>query len=143
MRPMLATVAFVLIVALSAMASVPTPQAVSSVATSLEGSSPEGDRWMGAPEIDFLKWGFTQGGLAIVLLVVLAAYRRDFFRKQEMTDATIRVIQEEKRVLVAVLEKNADAMIDQAVAVEANTKATELLAQNVNNLSERRHRERE
>lgn len=102
---------------------------------------------MGPTEIDLVKWGFTQGGLTLVLIVVLFSYRRDFFRKHEAkqaeTDAKqaeIDALRADKRELVAVLDKNANAMIHQAVAVNANTEATKLLAQNVNNLAERRNR---
>lgn len=87
---------------------------------------------MGPTEIDLVKWGFTQGGLTLLLIVVLVSYRRDFFRKNDE-------LREEKREQAAVIEKCANAMIAQQLATQANTKATELLAQNVNNLAERRH----
>jgi hypothetical protein len=102
-------------------------------------SGPPEARPMGATEIDLVKWGFTQGGLTLVLIITLASYRRDFFRKQEAKQAEVDQLREDKRVLAAVLDKNANAMTSQAVALQANTKATELLAQNVNNLAERRH----
>lgn len=98
---------------------------------------------MGTTEIDLVKWGFTQGGLTLLLLVVLMSYRRDFFRKNEAALTMVEALREEKRDQVAVLDKCAHAMLTQAVATQANTKATELLAQNVNNLAERRNWNRE
>lgn len=98
----------------------------------------QGDTAMGPTETDLVKWAFTQGGLMLVLIVVLLSYRRDFFRKAESHQLQIDALREEKRDLVRVLEQNASAMVNHAVATAANTKATELLAQNVNNLAERR-----
>jgi len=101
-----------------------------------QGASPDGDHGAMPPtEIDLVKWGLTQGGLTLLLIVVLASYRRDFFRK-------IDALVDEKRAFTAVLDKNSDAMQQMAVATNVNTKATELLAQNVNNLAERRRAER-
>lgn len=94
-------------------------------------------------EADLLKWSVTQGALTLVLVLVLISYRRDFFRKVAAKDAEILALREEKRELVAVLEKGADANIRQAVAIAANTEATKLLAQNVNNLAERRSHHRD
>lgn len=94
------------------------------------------------PETDIIKWGVTQGALTLVLMLVLISYRRDFFRKHEVKQGEIDALREEKRMLSSVIEKNADAMVRQAVSVNANTDATRLLAQNVNSLAERRQWER-
>ena len=101
-------------------------------------SSSAGPTPMGSTEIDLVKWGITQGGLALVLIAVLISYRRDFFRRHEAKQTEMDLLREEKRLLAAVIEKNALAMMQQAVSVQANTEATRLLAQNVNNLAERR-----
>ena len=93
---------------------------------------------MGQTETDLVKWAFTQGGLMLVLIVVLISYRRDFFRKNEGQQAQIEGLREEKLHLVNVIEKNANAMVTQAVATQANTRATEMLAENVNILLDRR-----
>lgn len=98
---------------------------------------------MGPSEIDLVKFGFTQGGLALVLIVVILGYRRDIFRKLEASQAQIDALRDEKREHAAILDRCANAMLTQAVATQANTKATELLAQNVNNLAERRGWQRE
>lgn len=101
-------------------------------------AGPQGETAMGPTETDLVKWAFTQGGLMLVLIVVLVSYRRDFFRKNEASAALTEALREEKRELRTVLDKCANAMLDQAVATQSNTKATEMLAQNVNNLADRR-----
>jgi hypothetical protein len=92
----------------------------------------------GPQETDILKWSFTQGALTLVLVLTLVSYRRDFFRRIDSKQSEIDLLREEKRMLRDVIERNAEAMLSQAVAIAGNTKATELLAQNVNNLAERR-----
>lgn len=98
---------------------------------------------LGATEIDLVKWAFTQGGLMVVLLVVLISYRRDFFRKQEIKQSEIDLLKEDKRMLARVLERNADAMTQHTMALSANTRATEQLALNVFQLADRRARPRD
>lgn len=90
------------------------------------------------PEQDFVRWAFTQGALTLVLVLVLFSYRRDFFRKHGAKQAEVDALREEKRVLAEILDRNGAAMLQHAVAVQTNTEATRLLAQNVNNLAERR-----
>lgn len=119
-------------------ARAPAAQALTPPAEQVEHVAPTPGGGMGATEIDLVKWGFTQGGLTLVLLVVLGSYRRDFFRKSEAKQAEIDLLREEKLMLAGVIRDSTKAMVDQAVATNANTKATELLAQNVNNLAERR-----
>ncbi len=94
-------------------------------------------------ETDLLKWSVTQGALTLVLVLVLISYRRDFFRKVALKEEEISTLREDKRALVAVLDKSADANLRQVVATVANTEATKLLAQNVNNLAERRSHQRD
>lgn len=101
--------------------------------------SPQEEPRMGATEIDLVKWAVTQGGLTLLLIVVLVSYRRDFFRKNESKQAEIDDLREEKREQSAIIDRCANAMLSQAVATQANTEATRLLAQNVNNLADRRH----
>jgi len=138
MRP---TLAFLILCALVASAATRAPAAAQAAITlDPQTATPTGEREMGTTEIDLVKWGFTQGGLTLVLIVVLASYRRDFFRKQDAKQNEVDGLREEKRMLASVIDKNADAMLRQAVSVNANTEATKLLAQNVNNLAERRGR---
>jgi hypothetical protein len=89
-------------------------------------------------ETDIVRWSFTQGALTLVLVLTLISYRRDFFRKIEGKQSELDLLRDEKRMLRDVIERNAEAMLRQAVATSENTKATERLAQNVNNLAERR-----
>lgn len=93
-------------------------------------------------ETDIVRWSFTQGALTLVLVLTLFSYRRDFFRKIDAKQSEIDVLRDEKRMLRDVLEHNAEAILRQAVATSENTKATERLAQNVNNLAERRGHQR-
>jgi predicted HAD superfamily Cof-like phosphohydrolase len=98
---------------------------------------------MGPREIDLVKWGFTQGGLTLVLILTLVSYRRDFFRRNEAKEVELEHERGEKRMFAAVIEKNAQAMTQHALSVQANTEATRMLAQNVNNLADRRHEHRQ
>jgi hypothetical protein len=127
MRP---TLVALMLAALVAMGSsrIATPVAASPVAS--EVSAPT--------ETDIIKWSFTQGALTLLLVLTLISYRRDFFRKIEAKQSEIDLLREEKRMLRDVIDRNADAMREQAVALSANTKATEHLAQNINHLAERR-----
>lgn len=118
-------------------AGLPAPTIALQTPTMPTASTP-----LGSTEVDLVKYGFAQGGLTLVLILTLVSYRRDFFRKNEAKDAELAQLRLDKRELVAVMDKNADAMIAQAVAVQANTEATRLLAQNVNNLAERRRESR-
>ncbi len=134
----------VLILGVMAMSGAPRTLAATSPAIALQiaPASLPGDMRMGATEIDLVKWGFTQGGLTFLLLVVLVSYRRDFFRKNEAKQAEIDSLREDKRSLRDVLKENANAMVSQALATQANTKATEQLAANVKDLADRRHNQR-
>ena len=141
LKRMRITLAVTMLCAMVASGIARSPAMLTAAALALQPepptNPPEG-KAMGATEIDLVKWGFTQGGLTLVLIITLASYRRDFFRKNEAKQAEIDQLREDKRVLAAVLDRTATAMTSQAVALERNTKATELLAQNVNNLAERR-----
>lgn len=141
MRIALALTILGAMVASSATRSV-TPTPVFAFQDAAPPAANHGGTGIGATEIDLVKWGFTQGGLTLVLIVVLVSYRRDFFRKNEGAQREIDAVRDEKRDQVAVLDKCANAMLQQAVATLANTKATEHLAQNVNNLAERRYGDR-
>lgn len=85
-------------------------------------------------QVDLVKWGMTQGALALVLLVVLWSYRRDFFRKLDERQALIDVLREEKNLIAGVIDKNTGALQSQALALAANTQATQTLATNVDRL---------
>lgn len=47
---------------------------------------------LGQPEIDILKWGLTQGGLVIIVLILLWSYRRDFTRLMARDEEKIAVL---------------------------------------------------
>lgn len=119
MRP---TLAILLLCALLAMGSHRIPEA-SAQSLTPTAAAPS--------ETDIIRWSFTQGALTLLLVLVLVSYRRDFFRKVEGKQFEVDLLRN-------VLDRTADAMLKQAVATSENTKATELLAQNVNNLAERR-----
>jgi len=138
MRITLALTILCALVANGVTRSVPVASAAVLAFQAAPGQSPSGDTGMGQTETDLVKWAFTQGGLMLVLIVVLISYRRDFFRKNEGQQAQIEGLREEKLHLVNVIEKNANAMVTQAVATQANTRATEMLAENVNILLDRR-----
>lgn len=138
------TLTLMILSAIVATAAMRTPSAVASTALAFQGapavsSVPQSDAEFGTREIDLVRWAFTQGGLTLVLILTLFSYRRDFFRKNEMKQAEVDQLRQDKRELVAVIDKNAQAMTQHAVSVNANTEATRQLAQNVNNLAERRH----
>jgi flagellar biosynthesis/type III secretory pathway M-ring protein FliF/YscJ len=89
-------------------------------------------------EIDLVKWAVTQGGLTLVVIILVFILKRELARKTEKTQEELGREVEAKQLLANVLEKNANAMLQQALAVAANTKATEQLALNVNHLADRR-----
>lgn len=111
---------------------------------------------MTGSQVDLIKWAVTQGGLTLLLILVLASYRRDFFRKDDARQAEIVALREEKRKevdaakeekreLQAVLRDNAAVMQAHAIAIQRNTdanaintKAIETLSSDVRALSERR-----
>ena len=87
---------------------------------------------------DFIKWAVTQGGLTLVLILVLWQYRRDFFRRADdekrRTDewkSAHASTQLEKRELRDVLEANAKAMSEHATATALNTEATNRVARGI------------
>lgn len=137
------TLTLLILSVIVATAAMRTPSPVSVTALAFQGapavpSMPMAEPELGSREIDLVKWGFTQGGLTLVLILTLISYRRDFFRKNEMKQAEIEQLRAERRELMAIIDKNAAAVMGQAVALQANTEATRQLAQNVNNLAERR-----
>ena len=83
---------------------------------------------------DLVKWGVTQGGITLVLVVVLWSYRREFLRKAEKQDSIIEVLRDEKKLLMEVIKENTAASLSQALATAANTQATQSLATNVAHL---------
>jgi hypothetical protein len=63
---------------------------------------PQAEKGTGMFDLEFLKYGITQGGLTIVCLVVFAFYRRDFLRK-------IKDAQGDKAILIDLVQKNTRA----------------------------------
>jgi hypothetical protein len=96
---------------------------------------------------DLLKWAIQQGGLTVALIIVLASYRRDFFRKLDDKQADLVALRderrEEKQTLAALLEKHASATGAQALAVARNSDATTALVEAVKDLNQNIHRRRE
>jgi hypothetical protein len=118
---------------------------LSAVAANAAVQSPVSDGLPANTQIDLVKWGMTQGGLVIVLLVVLYWVRVDQRSKFIDLEALIAQLRadkaterdesrEEKRMLVAVIEKNTAAALSQALATAANTQATQSLATNIDRL---------
>jgi hypothetical protein len=96
-------------------------------------------------QFELIRWAVTQGGLTIVLLIVLASYRRDFFRKDDgrvlelaAKEEEKRQLKEDKRELVALLRDLNTTNQAQVVSVVQNTNATNKLAESVDRFAERR-----
>lgn len=66
---------------------------VSTVAASTTQPSPD----LTPDQVNFVKWGLEQGGLFVVIVVVLYFYRRDFraasLDRQAITNALLHVVQ--------------------------------------------------
>lgn len=72
----------------------------------------------GGAQMDWMKLGqfaITQGGLAVVLLVVIWSYRRDFerllSRKDEEAARDRAAAAEDRRALIILVEKNTTALV--------------------------------
>jgi predicted metalloprotease len=83
------------------------------------------------PEQDLIRYGITQGGLVLVVLVIFWSYRRDLVRLIDAKDQNLRVLTE----LVA---SNTSAATRMAEAVEAQEKVIERLTSAIDRLDERR-----
>ena len=81
-------------------------------------------------QTELMQWVLTQGGITLVLIVVLWSYRRDFFRKSD------RYV-EENQELRYLLKENTAAATATALAIAQNTNATNNLA-NVIQVMDRR-----
>lgn len=96
---------------------------------------------------DLLKWGIQQGGLTLVIVLLLWSYRRDFFRKIEGKDIEILKLREERRedrrTMADLLDRNTRSASDHALSVARNTDATNALANAVKDLNQSIHRKRE
>lgn len=77
------------------------------------------------------KYGATQGGLLLVVLVIMYMYRRDFMQEINQAHADRQVLIELVQDVTTALTKNIDA-------VEAQRKATERLADAFTTLASRR-----
>lgn len=94
-----------------------------------------------ANEQEFIRWLLTQGALAVVTLITLFFYRRDFGRKVEQKDRELLEAQEEKAELRALLREHATSTQQVAISLNNNTHATERLARAVEELAHRRRRD--
>ncbi len=100
------------------------PPAVASLGqpapTGMSGTlatQPSGD---GMLSIDMLKYGLTQGGLTLVLLVVFWSYRRDLGRIEQRD-------QEKLAIVTALVEKNTAALVTSEQTNERLARAVEAL----------------
>jgi len=112
-----------------------------STAVAFTGEQPgpsQGGTIEGPEQVDLIKWAVTQGGLTLLLLLVLLSYRRDFFRRIEQKADELAAAIEEKRDMKALIRENSAAMQAHAIAVVRNTDATERLAESVDKFAERR-----
>ncbi len=101
----------------SSLGTFPTPLVVGM--TGPEGTSAEGPPSMPTETIDIWKWGFTQGGLTIVVLVLFWYITRESARKlKEKAD--------DKAILVGLVERNAVAL---EKSVETNARIARALEQ--------------
>ena len=83
------------------------------------------------PEQDLIRYGITQGGLVLVVLVIFWSYRRDLVRLIDAKDQNLKILTE----LVAT---NTAASTRVAEAVEAQEKVIERLTSAMDRLDERR-----
>jgi len=83
-------------------------------------------------DFDVLKYAVTQGGLVIVVLVLLWSYRKDLKALSERQD-------ERLKVLTDMVQSNAIAMARMAAASEAQEKSAHRLARAVERIEERQH----
>jgi hypothetical protein len=90
-----------------------------------------GEPVVAPPDGDLLRYALTQGGLAVVVLVLMWSYRRDFTR---ILDA-----KEDRLVVMATMvSANIAAATRSAEASEAQQQAIERLSRVVDRLDERR-----
>lgn len=84
----------------------------------------------GLMDVELLKWGVTQGGLTISLLIVLWSYKRTL-------DAQTKEEREDKLQVAAVLKESSAALISSAVETKRHTDATHRLARSVEHLEKK------
>jgi hypothetical protein len=132
------------VLALFAMGSTPSglsrqpPEGVPPLPQTTNGIPNQGGGGMAPTEVDLIKWGATQGGFLLIIILGGLSYRRDFFRKISTQQADLDAIREEKRMLAAIVRENTEAATRQTVAIESNTNATNRLATSVDRLEDRR-----
>lgn len=73
-----------------------------------------------SPDMDLARYAITQGGLALVIFVLLWSYRRDFLRVIERHE-------EQASVLVTLVKENTAAGARTAATIEASEKAIDRL----------------
>lgn len=79
---------------------------------------------VGAGEIDLVKWAFTQGALALVLMVVLWSYRRDYARIQALgeRDSAAQIATSNAQIaMLTTLVGDCKAAIERSAAQSAAT----------------------
>ncbi len=90
-------------------------------------------------ELDW-RWLVTQGGITVALLAVLWFYRRDLLQRQRDEEARTKFERDRGDSLQRALERNSNALTEQALAVRGNTDSTHRLARGVEKLDERLER---
>jgi hypothetical protein len=78
-----------------------------------------------------------KGTLALLCLVILWSYRRDFFREKEATAADLAAEKERLAKLQDVLVASTVALTNAAVSTARQTDATHALARSVNQLEDK------
>lgn len=71
----------------------------------------EGDATLSSPPPELVKWSVTQGGLVLVLLVVLWSYRRDFTRVLAREDEETAILTDLVAQASAALQASRDASL--------------------------------
>lgn len=126
------------LLALLAIGSASQPATPATAYLGTERPTTEAPDTMTQQETEFVKWLATQGGLTCVLILVLAFYRRDFFRKVEQAKTEADLQREEKLNLKEVIKENSASSQAVALAIAQNTHATDMLAKTIDAASDRR-----
>lgn len=149
MRPLLALMFLGMMAMTSVMGAVRARAVVPPVVVAYQGPGtvPGLPGETGMSPSDLLKWGVQQGGLTLVIVLLLWSYRRDFFRKIDNKDAEILKLREERRedrrAMAEIIDRNARATGEHALSVARNTDATNALTAGVKELNQNIHRKRE
>jgi hypothetical protein len=89
-------------------------------------------------DVDLVKYGVTQGGLLLVVLVLLWGFRREFRREVAVERARASATERREDLLLALVGQCNTAMQRTVNAAEEQEKATHRLARAIERLEDRR-----